>query len=147
MTYFPAERYKVLVSLVDLLFGTKNWDNRLNIEWYVWRCVAGGFCDTPDQIRLCAERYIAGKRKVNPPGTSRRKKAAKKMRDGLKNTPPELLSAIKECLLAQQKAVDQYKNGNDKALNSLVGGVMKSYKGDPALIRQLLIQHIQNEQT
>jgi Asp-tRNA(Asn)/Glu-tRNA(Gln) amidotransferase B subunit len=34
----------------------------------------------------------------------------------------------------------QYCEGNEKALNSCVGMVMKQYKTDPALIKELLIR-------
>lgn len=139
---FTGSSWNTITALIPLLEGTANWDRRYEIAWYVDRCVAAGFASTSDQMRLCAERYIAGKRKITPPGTARRKRDAIKMKRVLKDTPTALIAAVNDVIAEQQKAVTQYKNGVDKALNALVGGVMKRYKVDPAIIRELLIKKI-----
>jgi hypothetical protein len=139
---FTAERLAVLEPLIALLEGTPHWSQRYEVEIYVHKCIDAGFAKTHDQIRLCAERYIAGKRKVTAPGTKRRQRAEQKMREMLANTPKELLDAVQAVVAEQTKAVEQYKGGIDKALNALVGGVMKRFKSDPAIVRELLIKHI-----
>ncbi len=142
MTLYPAERFAVIEALIPLLQNTQHWDQRYEIEWYVGRCVMAGFCKTQDQMRLCAERYIAGKRRVSPPGTKRRKRDAKRMRDMMANVPAALLEAVDAVIAEQTKAVQQYLAGTEKALNALVGGVIKRYKTDPAVIRELLVKRI-----
>lgn len=132
----------LIEALIPLLEHTPEWERRYEIAWYVSRCQLAGFATTSDQMRLCAERYIAGKRKVTPPGTKRRKLAAKKMREVLANVPKELMVAIDAVVAEQQKAVQQFLGGTDKALNALVGGVMKRYKSDPAIVRELLVKKI-----
>jgi len=135
-----CEDSETIGVLIDLLQGTPNWEHRFDIAWYVSRCEMVGFCKTGDQVRLCAERYIAGKRKVTPPGTERRKKDERRRRKMLRNIPAELVKAISEVIAENAKAIQQYKDGNEKAINSMVGGVMKRYRGDPAVIKILLIQ-------
>lgn len=139
---FSAERLQIIETLIPVLQYTEHWDCRYDVEIYVSKCYRAGFAQTPDQLRLCAERFLAGKRKVTPPGTSRRKRDAKKMRAILTNPPSDLILAIDTVLSEQQKAVTQYKSGVDKALNALVGQTMKRYKIDPAIIRELLIKKI-----
>lgn len=132
---YTPERLNIVEALIPLLQNTSDWDRRYEIEWYVGRCVMKGFCKTQDQMRLCAERYIAGKRKVTPPGTARRKLAEKKKKEFLKSIPPELNAAIEAAITEQQKAVEQYRSGVEKALNSIVGGVMKRHRSDPAIVK------------
>ncbi len=138
--FWCPEDSEMIGVLIDLLLNTPNWDQRFEIAWYVSRCESAGFCKTGDQIRLCTERYIAGKRKVSPPGTKRRKKAERERRKLLRNVPADLVKAISEVIAENAKAIQQYKDGNEKAINSMVGGVMKRYRGDPATIKILLIQ-------
>jgi hypothetical protein len=139
---YTAERLDLVGALIPLLEGTSHWESRWDIEWYVSKCMMAGFCKTEDQMRLCASRWIAGKRKINAPGTARRERDAKRMREMLANTPPELLKAVQEVVAEQTKAVEQYRAGTEKALNALVGGVMKRFKSDPATVRELLIKQI-----
>ena len=110
--------------MLPLLHESASWDSHYEIEWYVWKCIDAGFCKTPDQIRLCASRWIAGKRKVTPPGTERRKVEAAKKAALIANVPPELSAAIDVVLAESAKAVAQFKAGTEKALNALVGGVI-----------------------
>ena len=142
MTMFPVERMLIINALIPLLQDTEHWNNRWDIEAYVSRCVEAGFATTGDAMRLCAARYIAGKRKISQPGTARRKLQEKKMREMLANTPPELLKAIDDVITEQQKAADQFRDGNDKAINSLVGGVMKRHRTDAAVVRELLTRKL-----
>ena len=41
---------------------------------------------------------------------------------------------------ANQKAVDQFKAGNEKAINALIGPVMKASKGkaNPAMVLEIM---------
>ena len=47
---------------------------------------------------------------------------------------------LDEVLAANQKSVDEYRAGKDKAFNALVGQAMKATKGkaNPALVNELL---------
>jgi aspartyl-tRNA(Asn)/glutamyl-tRNA(Gln) amidotransferase subunit B len=62
--------------------------------------------------------------------------------DGLAqlNDLSELEKIVDEVLAANPKNVDQYKAGNDKALNALVGQIMKASKGkaNPQQVNDLL---------
>jgi len=95
-----------------------------------------GFCATDDMLRLCAQRYMAGKRKVTPPGTLRRKAAERERRRLLRNMPAELTAAIASA--TDSAAAQQYAAGNDKSLNAVVGMVLKQYKAEPSFVRELL---------
>lgn len=61
---------------------------------------------------------------------------------GLKqsNDSGEIEALCREAIAGNQKAVDQYKDGNEKAINALKGPVMKATKGkaNPAMLDQLL---------
>lgn len=142
--FASKQRLIFLPPLISLLHGTPAWEYRYDVEIYVHKCHAAGFCNTPDQARMCAERYVAGKRKVTPPGTKRRKDAEKKKLKFLANIPPELLVVVEKVISENAKAIEQYKNGVERALNALVGGVMKQYKADPAIVKDLLIEKIKS---
>lgn len=134
---------KLSDGLYDFLKGRQiDSDTRDKIVWYVDLCVRAGFCKTGDDMRQCAERYLAGKRKVSPPGTKRRKEQAKQRRKLLSNVPESLLTCIKAVVSENAKIVEQVKQGNDKALNALVGKVMKVQRYDAVAIRELLSTHI-----
>jgi hypothetical protein len=133
---------RITDELHGMLFGSENWDKRWAVAYYVGLCVRAGFCKTGDDIRLCAERYLAGKRKITPPGTARRKKQAREQKELRKNIPTELTLAVSEVIAANLKAVQQYKDGNEKALNALLGQVMRKYKTDAIIIKELLVEAI-----
>ena len=63
-------------------------------------------------------------------------------KNGLKqsNDTGEVEALCREAIAGNAKAVGQYKNGNEKALNALKGPVMKATKGkaNPAMLDQLL---------
>lgn len=130
-------------ALLDTLQHTPDWDRRWDILWYVQLCEHAGFADTDDLRRACAARYIAGKRKITSPGTKRRKKAAKEQRKLLANVPAELRAVVTAVASENPNAIEQYKGGNEKALNSMIGAVMKRYKSEPTVIRTLLIAEAQ----
>ena len=56
------------------------------------------------------------------------------------NIPAVLTNAIAEVMEQNSKAIEQYRAGNEKAVNALVGQVMRKHKTDAAVIKQLLIQ-------
>ncbi len=59
------------------------------------------------------------------------------------SVPEELLLIVGEaCQLPQ---ADQYRKGNKKSINSLVGWVLKFAKFDPALVKELLIRELTND--
>lgn len=109
---------------------------RADMLWYVGLCELSGFCNTDDMRKQCARRWVAGKRRVTPPGTSARKRREKEFRRLAASTPPELNEAIE--FAAKSDAADQFRSGNEKALNSLVGMVLKRYRADPAFVRSAL---------
>ena len=131
----------IIASLLELLpFGSKEFKQRFDIYDYIWRCNRAGFCNTQDAVRLCLERYLAGKRKVTPPGTAHKKKQARERRKILQNLPAELVTAIdKAC---DSPAAQQFKDGNTKALNSIVGMVLKVHRTDAALVKELVLQRL-----
>ena len=125
-----------LAEALTPILGGVWWDRRWEVAWYVNLCEMAGFCQTDDMRRICAQRYMAGKRKVTLPGTQRRKAAERERRRLLRNMPPELTAAID--LATNSLAAQQYAEGNDKALNAVVGMVLKQYKAEPSLVRELL---------
>ena len=52
----------------------------------------------------------------------------------------ELESFCMEAIKGNQKAVDQFKAGNEKAINALIGPVMKASKGkaNPAMVLEIM---------
>lgn len=111
-----------------------------SMVWYLSLCESK-FAKTNDQIRLCAQRWIVGKRKVTPPGTKRRKREAKERKKALLNLPKALIDAIANVVASD--VFKQVVGGNEKAANSLMGMVMKQHKADPQLIKQLLAAEIE----
>jgi len=140
---FRAEDSK-LIGVIMSTIGDKPdwWSRRFELAGYVDRCIQAGFCKTSDQMRLCALRYIDGKRKITPPGTKKKKTAEKKLAAVLKNVPRALSDAIDN--VCKSKSADEYKNGNTKAINSMVGMVMKLHKYDAAIVKQLLINKLED---
>ena len=57
----------------------------------------------------------------------------------------EIEAIVDAVLAANQKAVEDYKGGNAKAIGALVGQVMKQSKGkaNPAMVNELLQQKLQ----
>jgi Asp-tRNA(Asn)/Glu-tRNA(Gln) amidotransferase B subunit len=55
--------------------------------------------------------------------------------------PEDCISTIQNVINENQESVQEYKNGNEKALNSLVGKILKTMNGksDGKTIRSLLI--------
>ena len=109
--------------------------------WYLGLCEEKGFAKTDDQIRLCALRWVAGKRKVTPPGTERKKNEAKRIREMLLSVPKELLAAIEEAVAMPM--AKQYFAGNEKVFNALFGVVMKKFKAEPQVVRELLTKKLE----
>ncbi len=122
--------------IMPLLKTPQHWDIRHDVAWYVSRCEMAGFCNTDDMRRLCAERFLQGKRKVSPPGTARRKKQARETRKMLSNIPQELLAAIKQA--KQTPAWDQYQGGNNKAINAVIGPIIKQFRAPFDVIKSIL---------
>ena len=139
-TYWTPSHARLARALTPALLGTDWWDARHRVAWYVNLCEMAGFCDTDDMRRLCAERFMAGKKKVTPPGTGRKKRADKMRRRIARNMPQALLAAIEEAVLLPAAA--QYAAGKERAMDSLVGFVMRSHKTDPVLVRDMLVKRL-----
>ena len=140
--YWSEELSFIAGVLTGYLSGISSeaFADRHNVADYVSRCMQAGFCKTEDDVRACAARYLAGKRKITPPGTARRLRESKERAKLLANVPKELTNAIAEVMEVNSKAIEQYRAGNEKAVNALVGQVMRKHKTDVAVIKQLLIQ-------
>lgn len=54
----------------------------------------------------------------------------------------QLMAAIRSVIASNDSLVTQYRNGNEKVLNALVGQTMKQHKHDPAVIKQLLSEEL-----
>lgn len=136
---YTSDDIRLMGVLNPLLLHSTHWENRWQIIWYVQRCESKDWCNSDDVRRSCAQRYISGKRKITPPGTARKKAAAKKLTQFLKNPPTELLNLILEA--CNSEIGKQVQEGNTKALNSLVGSVLKKYKTDPNAVKILIMQN------
>jgi aspartyl-tRNA(Asn)/glutamyl-tRNA(Gln) amidotransferase subunit B len=64
-----------------------------------------------------------------------------------KATEEECIPAIRCILYDNNKSIKEYKNGNDKALNSLIGKVLAKMnkRADAKMVRPLIISEIENE--
>lgn len=54
----------------------------------------------------------------------------------------QLIVAIRSVIASNERLVIQYRSGNEKVLNALVGQTMKQYKGDPLVIKTLLMDEL-----
>ncbi len=113
---------------------------RIELEWYLIRCEERGFAKTHDALLLCARRWMAGKRKINPPGTRARKESAKATRKLLSNMPAELLTALDTA--CSSPAAQEYASGKGKALNAVVGLLLRQYPIDAATARQIIMKRL-----
>ena len=136
---FNEDTFVIANAISSLLKERGCWHIRNQVAYYVDLCIRAGFCKTDNDIRLCAERYLAGKRKVTPPGTQRKKQQAKERKKLLSNIPQQLLDTVKDVVLKNEKAVQQYKSGNEKAINALIGQVIKVHRYEATVIKDLLI--------
>lgn len=133
-----------IVGAIRPAIDDDNWHIRWDVAWYVDRCVMAGFAKTEDEKLACARRFLAGKRKVSPPGRKRRKVAEKAKRKLIASPSADLMAAIES--LRGSKAHEQYLAGSDKALNALVGMALKLHKTDPAAVRELIIKNLAEAQ-
>jgi hypothetical protein len=140
---FPTSRIRTIKSILSLAKNNYSLENMWDIEWYVNRCEISGFCNTDDIRRNCALRYMAGKRKITPPGTRKEKETAKVMRNILLNPPLELLRIIDEVSLTEP--AKQFSSGNDKAINKVIGMVLKLYKIEPLVAKELLVRKLKKK--
>lgn len=124
-----------LIQAITPVIGA-SWVDRWRVAHYVNLCEMHGFADTDDKKRQCALRYIAGKRKITPPGHRRRKTEAKARAAAIRDASPELIAAVRNA--ATTDAARQFASGNAKAINALVGHVMRTQRADPAVIKQLI---------
>jgi len=122
--------------ITPLLKTPQHWDIRHEVAWYVSRCEMAGFCTTDDMRRLCAERFLRGKRKVSQPGTTRRKQQARETRKMLADIPPELLAAVEQA--KKTPAWVQHQGGNNKAINAVIGPIIKQFRVHFDVIKSIL---------
>ena len=93
-------------------------------------------------VREIVKRILIGKKAITLPGNKRKKRQEKEREKLKKNLPKELLAAIETVYTNSAKAIQQYKDGNAKALNAMVGMVMKNFKHDASIIKDLLMDKI-----
>ena len=142
-TKYWTERMSVLAdAILPLLKGEEGeskspyFEHRYEIANYVDKCEAKGFCHDLVTRQACARRWMAGKRKVSAPFTKTRKKAAIAKRKALSIVPAELLAIVESSLKTPQG--QQFKSGNEKAVNALVGMVLRQFKYDAAAVKELI---------
>lgn len=128
-------------DLHEILWGTPFWEKREEVAWYADRCVEAGIVVDVASLEVCVRRYMAGKRKLTPPFTKTRKRAAIRLRKALAAVPVEVLALVEE--VCSSNLAEQYKQGNAKALNAMVGMVLKKHKMEPAAVKQLLINRME----
>lgn len=56
----------------------------------------------------------------------------------------EVLALVRKVISEQPRAVQDIKAGKEKAVGALVGVVMKQMKTDPAALKKMLLEEIQN---
>ena len=147
-TPVTSEYWRIAGILLPVVNGTEwNTDKakKNDLMRYVSRCEMAGFAKTDDQIAACARRYMAGKRKVSPAGASRRKRAEKELRVFLANPPLGVLEAVS--MACTESAVAQYKAGNEKSINAIVGKASKATGANPRAIKVLIEKHINERLT
>lgn len=136
---YDIDNFLKYATPIRSLRGSLNRETWFALVDYVCRCSAAGFAETDQQKVACAERWLVGKRKITPPGHSGRKRIEKQRRKLLKNLPVELLQAVEE--VCTENAIASVKK-SPKAINALVGAVMKRYKTDAAVIKTLIEENI-----
>ena len=129
-------------AILPLLIGEDGerqgefFKHRHAIASYVDACEARGYCHDQLSRQACAKRWMAGKRKVSAPFTKTRKRAAIEKRKALAAVPQLVREAIRAALKSPQGL--QFAAGNQKALNALVGMVLKVHKYDASAVKELI---------
>ena len=141
MTMFPAERMQVISAILDVV---SCHPQRYEIEWYVWKCKDAGFVHTKQDIHNVVNRWLAGKRKITPPGTKKNKKLEKEKKKGI---PQDIKQVVLSILEENKQLVNNYKQGQDKALNVLVGRAIKATSYAPALLKEYIQWNLFVEKT
>lgn len=108
------------------------------IRVYMLDCI--DFINNYDDALLIARKYLKGKRKITPPFTRKRKEEARKKRKMLSNIPSELLSFLDE--QSSNPLLQQYKDGNEKAINAFVGQIIKFVKQNSLPLEASVIKTI-----
>ena len=127
------EIFESLASYLEKL-PRNSFDEML---YYVGLCEYYGHCHDGNSRRLCADRWLSGKRKISAPGTKRKKREAKERAKLLSSLSEEFKSIIDKVI--NSDLASQYRNGNKKALNSCVGAILKQTKELPAqAVKELL---------
>jgi hypothetical protein len=103
------------------------------LGYYLSLCNMRGFAETEKDLDMCARRYLAGKRKVSPPFTKTRKRAAIKARKARESVPKEVLDQIGFVM-----TLPIAQNVNEKSINALVGMVLKKHKYNPQVVKELI---------
>jgi Asp-tRNA(Asn)/Glu-tRNA(Gln) amidotransferase B subunit len=116
--------------------GHPSWCYKDDIEWYVWKCKDKGFVRNKQDVHNVINRWLSGKRKITPPGT---RKAKKLMQQKKKGVPSEVKEIIASVIAKNQVLADNYKAGQEKALNVLVGKALKEVSHPPAIIKEYII--------
>jgi len=110
---------------------------RHEVGYYISLCNMKGFANTNSELDACARRYLAGKRKVSPPFTKTRKRAAIKARKARESVPKEVLEQIDFVM-----TLPMAQNINEKSINALVGMVLKKHKYNPQVVKELIQERV-----
>lgn len=131
---FGGTQYKITISKGKEIIEFHNYS--------IMDLVIGSF--NPDVIK---NKYI----KLNNELLLRRDKEladsiklakAESLSNKMSNVNHQLIAVIDDVIASNAALVDQYRDGNTKVLNALVGQTMKKHKGDPVVIKQLLMEKI-----
>lgn len=111
-------------------------------DYSIMDVIIGKF--NPEEIK---SKYIQLNKEIADQRDNARNSAVTKMKqqqlaDKMSKVNVELHAVIDAVIASNGALVDQYKNGNDKVLNALVGQTMKKLKADPSVVKQLLMDKI-----
>lgn len=139
MSFIAEAVYEIEVEYKALHGKDEKYDSFCrNIRWYMGECI--DFINNYDDALLIARKYLKGKRKITPPFTRQRKEEARKKRKMLKNIPSELLTFLDE--QSSNPLLQQYKDGNEKAINAFVGQIIKFVKQNSLPLEASVIKTI-----
>lgn len=129
-------------STYKAAFQESDINNRWDITYYIHDCWDAGLCRNKDQIIECIKSWMEGERDIVAPGTKRRLAEEAKRKELASNVPQELIDVVNN--LKGDPLIQQHRDGNPKAINALMGKVLKQYKADPVFVKEFLLNNLLN---
>lgn len=137
-------QYKVRIDITSLTYD--NYKKVLaDIKEDIEHCLLDVLTPKPDRERIEKDRCPIALEEEEERLTKKKQEQEAKQQskvEAAKEAPEELLEIIRQVVENNAKIVTQYKEGNEKAINSLVGQVMKLYKFDAGVVKKLLEENI-----